>query len=195
MAHAVADDACFTRERYFALVDEGLLEPEDRVELLEGVVVAMAPSNPPHAVVTELVAAALRGAVLRSSVGSEAAVRVQHSFDAGPRSVPAPDVVLVPGRHVDYLKAHPSRALLIVEVADSSLPQDRLTKLRIYAAAAVPEYWIVNLRDDVVEVHRASDPAGRTYRERRVARRGERLELGALPGTSVAVDDLLPPLE
>ncbi len=188
MAHVVSDDAGFTRERYLALVDEGLLDPDDRVELLEGVVVAMAPSNPLHAVVTELVASALRGAV-----GSKAAVRVQHTFAAGPYSMPEPDVAVVPGRHADYLKAHPSRALLIVEVAESSLPQDRLTKLRIYAAAGVPEYWIVNLRDDAIEVHRAPDAPARAYRERRIACRGEHLDMAALPDAGVAVADLLPP--
>jgi Uma2 family endonuclease len=188
VAHVVTEDAGFTRERYLALFDEGFLDPDDRVELLEGVVVAMAPSNPPHAVATALVAEALRGAV-----GSHAAVREQHSFDAGPHSVPEPDVAVVPGRHADYVKAHPGRAFLIVEVADYSLPQDRLTKLRVYAAADVPEYWIVNLRDDVVEVHREPDAKGRAYHQRRVAGRGEHLDLTALPDAVVAVADLLPP--
>jgi Uma2 family endonuclease len=190
MAHVVADEVGFTRERYLALFEQGVLDPEDRVELLEGVVVAMAPSNPRHAVATALVAEALRAAV-----GSAAAVREQHSFDAGPHSVPEPDVAVVPGRHTDYLKSHPNRAHLVVEVAEYSLPQDRLTKLRIYAAAGVPEYWIVNLRDDVVEVHRAPDTDAPAYRQRRIARRGERLEVAALPGAAVAVADLLPASE
>jgi hypothetical protein len=59
----------------------------------------------------------------------------------------------------------------------------------------VPEYWIVNLRDDVVEAHRAPDRSARAYGERRVARRGERIEIAALPGAVVAVDELLPPAE
>ncbi len=187
MAHVVSDDAGFTRERYLALVDEGLLDPDDRVELLEGVVVAMAPANPRHAVATDKTAEALRGAI-----AGRAAVRVQNALVAGPRSVPEPDVAVVAGRLDDYVKAHPSSALLLVEVAESSLPQDRLTKSRIYAAAGVPEYWIVNLRDETVEVHRAPDVRTRAYRDQRVARSGERLDLAALPGASVAVADLLP---
>ena len=81
----------------------------------------------------------------------------------------------------------------MVEVSASSLPQDRLSKSRIYAGADVPEYWIVNLRDDGVEVFRQPDPGQRVYTARLVAGRGDRLELVALPGAAVAVDDLLPP--
>ena len=67
-----------------------------------------------------------------------------------------------------------------------------MRKAAVYAAAGIPEYWIVNLHDDVVEVSRAPQREARAYTETRVARRGERLELVALPGTSLAVDDLLP---
>ncbi|TMA32903.1 MAG: Uma2 family endonuclease, partial [Deltaproteobacteria bacterium] len=145
MAHAARAEpnaARFTKERYFRLVTEGVLEPDDRVELLEGVVVAMAQS-PGHAVAGDLVAEALRRAV-----GPRAAVRVQRPFVAGRRSVPEPDVAIVPGRVRDYAKSHPTTALLIVEVAEWSLAQDRITKAAIYAGAGIPEYWIVNLRDD-----------------------------------------------
>jgi Uma2 family endonuclease len=151
----------------------------------------MAPANPRHAVATDKTAEALR-----TALSGRAAVRVQNAFLAGPRSVPEPDVAVVAGRLDDYAREHPTAALLLVEIADSSLPQDRLTKARVYAAAAVaavPEYWIVNLRDDTVEVHRAPDAPSRAYRERRIARRGERLDLAALPGAGVAVADLLPP--
>jgi Uma2 family endonuclease len=79
-----------------------------------------------------------------------------------------------------------------VTVSDSSLPQDRLSKSRIYAGAAIPEYWIVNLRDDCVELFRAPDASRRVYAERRTVFRGERVRLVAFPDTSVAVDDLLP---
>src|SRR5204862_7210636 len=105
---------------------------------------------------------------------------------------PEPDVVLVPGTAADYDAAHPSKALLIVEVADSSLVQDRLTKDAIYASAGIPEYWIVNLRDDRVEVFRSPEPAARTYRERGVASRVETIALLSFPDARVAVDDLLP---
>src|SRR5262245_11628530 len=93
---------------------------------------------------------------------------------------------------VDYLDHHPSSAHLVVEVAESSLPQDRLTKAPIYAAAGIPEYWIVNLRQEHVEVHRSPETAARRYAVVEIARRGSRLALAAFPDVSPAVDDLLP---
>jgi len=191
MAHAARAEpnaaGGFTKERYFRLVTDGVLSPDDRVELLEGVVVAMAPQGPRHEVAGDLVAEALRRVI-----GTRAAVRVERSLVAGRRSVPQPDVAVVPGRLRDYVRSRPTTALLVVEVADASLPQDRITKAWIYAGAGIPEYWIVNLRDDQVEVFRQPDRRGRLYRERRIARPGERLDLVSLPGATVAVDDLLP---
>jgi Uma2 family endonuclease len=177
----------YTAERYFALVDEGALHPDDRVELLEGVVVGMAPQAPRHASATRRA-----DRTLRDAIGRRAVVSVQAPLVVGPYSVPEPDVAVVPGHEADYDDAHPTTALLVVEVADSSLIQDRLTKAAIYAAANIPEYWIVNLRDDRVEVFRSPDPAGRRYREIGAAGRDERIDLAALPGATVAVGDLLP---
>ncbi|TMA62810.1 MAG: Uma2 family endonuclease [Deltaproteobacteria bacterium] len=186
-ARAEPNAGRFTRERYYRLVTEGVLSPDDRVELLEGVVVAMAPQGPRHEVAGDIVAEALRRAV-----GAQAAVRVQRSLVAGRRSVPEPDVAVVPGRLHDYVRSRPTTALLVVEVADASLPQDRITKAAIYAGAGIPEYWIVNLRDDQVEVFRAPDLRRRLYRDRRIARPGERLGIASLEGASVAVEELLP---
>ena len=108
----------------------------------------------------------------------------------GPRARPS----VLPGRARRLRRvAHPAAALLVVEVAESSLPQDRLTKSRIYAGAGIAEYWIVNLRHDRVEVQRDPDPATRRYATSFVAAAGARLELSALPGAAVLVDDLLPP--
>lgn len=180
--------ARYTVEQYFALVDQGVLEPDDKVELLEGVVVAMAPENLWHANGVRLVARALTAAL-----GDRVYVDQQHCFVAGALSVPEPDVTVLPGRLEDYFDHHPSVAHLVVEVADSSLVQDRLTKAGIYAAAGIPEYWIVARRGDHVQVSSAPKPAERRYAAIRLARRGERITLAALPDVTVAVDDLLPP--
>jgi Uma2 family endonuclease len=179
----------YTVEEYFALVDQGVLSPDDRVELLEGVVVAMPPSNPPHAAaVTRLTRA------LSRAVGDRATLRCQLPLIVGRHGAPDPDVAVVEPRDDDYLAEHPASAFLVAEVADSSLKQDRLTKGPLYAAAGIPEYWIVNLPDDCVEVHRQPDRAAATYTAVSVARRGERIEPVALPGATVAVEDLLPPV-
>ena len=177
----------YTVERYLALFDEGVLDRDDRVELLEGVVVAMGGSNPRHAAAVSM---AMRALI--EAIGRRAAVRVQSSFRAGRYSMPEPDVAVVPGHEVDYHEAHLRTALLLVEVAEWSLPQDRVTKRAIYAAAGVPEYWTVNLRDGWVEVLRAPDRRARRYAETFIAHRGERISLAAFPDVSIAVDELLP---
>ncbi len=176
-----------TSEQYFHLVDHGGFEPDDRVELLEGVVVSVPPANPLHEAVTDKVAQALKAAV-----GDLAAVRVEKSLHLGPYSTPHPDVAVVPGMLDDYVAARPRTALLVVEVADSSLAQDRISKAAIYAAAGIPDYWIVDLRHGVVRVSRAPDPAAARYARVDLVHRGARIALVALPGISIAVDDVLP---
>ena len=173
-------------ERYLGLVESGALGPDDRVELLEGVIVAMAPQNPAHAAGVSRAYAAVSRAI-----GDRAYVRSQLSLVLR-RSVPEPDLAVVPGSVEDYERSHPTTALLVIEVADSSLKQDRLSKAAIYAAAGIPEYWIVNLRDEGVEVMRDPDPAQARYRAVRSAARGERLELVALPGAALDAAALRP---
>ena len=172
---------------YLRLIETGVLGKEDRVELLGGVIVAMTPSDPSHATATMRATFALARAV-----GSRAAIRTQFSLIAGAWSVPEPDVAVVPGTLDDYEHAHPTTARLVVEVSNTSLKQDRLSKSRIYAAANIPEYWIVNLRESVVEVMRDPDPATALYRDTRICTAGDALELVALPGARVAVAELLP---
>jgi len=187
MTQTAPAEARYTSQAYFNLVETGDLHADDSVELLEGVIIAMSPKNPRHASATTRVDTALRQAV-----AGRAVVRVQLPMITGAYSVPEPDVAVVPGRDSDYDDAHPTAALLVVEIADSSLLQDRLTKAAIYAAAGIAQYWLVNLRDDCIEVFSAPNMGARSYAERRIARRGECLGLAALPGSSVEVDDMLP---
>jgi len=180
-------DIRYTADEYFRLAANGALDPNDRVELLEGVIVAMAPQDPRHASATTLAHEALREAV-----GKRALVRVQLPLMLGSHSVPEPDVAVVPGTAADYFDAHPVMAVLVVEVAVTSLAQDRLTKTRMYAAAGIPEYWIINVHEEWVEVFRQPDRTAHAYRETRISRRGDRLELVGLSGAIVQTGDLLP---
>lgn len=172
---------------YLRLVETGILAEEDRVELLGGVIVSMTPPGPPHATATMLALEALR-----SAVGSRAALRVQQPLALGDWSMPEPDVAVVPGSLRDYEETHPTSALLVVEVSDSSLAQDRLSKSRIYAAAGIPEYWIVNLRERVVESLRDPNAAAALYRTSLRFGAGDAIELVALPAARVTVDQILP---
>lgn len=180
-------DGRYTAEQYFGLVEQGVLREDDRVELLDGVIVAMSPSGPRHA---SAISRILRA--FFSAVGDRGCVRSQAPLIAGALSVPEPDVAVLAGSVADYDRAHPTAALIVVEASESSLPQDRITKARIYAAAGIPEYWTVNLREGCLEMLRAPDSKTGAYRERRVLHRGDVVELFALPDVAIAVDDLLP---
>ncbi len=187
MSEHAEQDQGYTVRGYFELVERRLIDADDHVELLEGMVVASPPQGPMHASVIMRVSKALMKAV-----GDRASVRSQLPFLVPPRSVPEPDFALVAGDAADYRDHHPDQALLVIEIADSSLPEDRLTKSRIYARAGVPEYWIVNIRDRRVEIHTSPDIAGRVYLTVRCAEIGETTEIRALPGAVVAVADLFP---
>lgn len=190
MSERYAADSRYTTEAYFDLVRRGVLDHDDRVELLEGVIVAEPPMDPPHAAGIGAVEDALRRAI-----GRRATVRVQAPLLAPPYSAPEPDIAVVAGEARAYWERHPTSALLVVEVSNTSLKQDRLSKSRIYAGIGIPDYWIVNLRDGCVEVCRSPDLAQRLYLERTVFQRGEYLDLVAFADVRIAVADLLPPAD
>lgn len=172
------------RVEYERLAADGCFEDE-RVELLFGVVVPMAPIEPSHSESTEVI-----GEALRRKLGERARVRSQNPFAASDISEPEPDVLVVPNG--DYWREHPARAYLVVEVARSSLERDRGPKLALYALAEVDEYWIVNHVDGVVEVYRGRH-AGE-WRSRSTHRRGDTIAMAAFPDVEVAVSEVMPPL-
>ena len=103
---------------------------------------------------------------------------------------PEPDFAVIRGKSEEYRTRHPSPAdvVLLVEVADSSLDFDRTTKHRIYAEAGIATYWIVNLIDNVIEVHQQPDQQAGTYRDAREYRSGEVVEIQFPGGTKLAID-------
>jgi Uma2 family endonuclease len=171
------------RTEYDRLVLLGMLRGEN-VELLYGRLVRMSPQGEPQVFsVTRL------NKLLVRALGDRAEVRVQAPFGASDVSEPEPDLAIVaPG---DYLQEHPSRTFLLIEVADSSLQDDRRIKGPLYAAAAVPEYWIVDVVVGVVEVHR--DPRADGYAS--VTRHGRDavLTVPGLEDVVVRVSDIVPP--
>jgi Uma2 family endonuclease len=182
MATATADKIRpLRRVEYDKLVSLGAFEGE-RIELIDGALLQMSPIGPPHGEavdrITELLVLALAG---------RARIRTQGSFAAGDLSQPEPDVSVLPLG--DYHTAHPTRALLIIEVAESSLGHDRGRKARLYAECNVPEYWIVNLLERTVEVHRSPTLAG--YDEQSHHAKGGKLRLLAFPDVELAIDDFV----
>ena len=181
----------WTRQEYDRLLEIGVLQEDDPIELIEGRLVVAEPQPDPHARAVELVAEALRLAF-----GHGWRIRVQLPLALGPESAPEPDVSVVGGTPRDTPSGHPTTAVLVVEIADSSLPLDRGPKARVYARAGIGDYWIVNLLDRVLEVYR--EPSGRGPRGRAryaaVERLGADASLAPLaaPGATISVADLLP---
>jgi Uma2 family endonuclease len=172
----------FTRTEYDRLIALGFFRRE-RIELIHGTIVKMSPIGPPHRVVVDRLTRHLVPRLI-----DRALVSIQQPFAAWDESEPEPDVSVVPLG--DYSVDHPGQALLIIEVADSSLDEDRETKAPLYAASGVPEYWIVNLVEKVVEIY--TDPADGRYRNSRRARSRETVAPGAFPDVVMSVADLLP---
>lgn len=175
----------WTRDEYYRMAEAGILRPEDRVELIDGEILTMAPQKSPHATAMQLAQEALREAF-----GAGFVVRPQLPLVLDELNEPEPDLAVVRGEPRDYRDAHPTTALLVVEVAESSLGFDRGVKSRLYAHAGIPEYWIVDLAGGALEVLRS--PAGGEYRERRVLHHGASIAPLARPDTPIAVADLLP---
>jgi len=134
-------------DEYDRLIAEGFFRDE-RVELIHGIVVRMSPIGPTHEEVVDRL-----GRQLMAALGARARVRIQNSFAANDGSAPQPDIAVVEER--SYAGGRPSKAFLLVEVADSSLAVDRGTKGPLYAASGVAEYWIVDVASKAIEVHSA----------------------------------------
>lgn len=180
----------WTRREYDRMAEAGILDPDERVQLIEGEIITMTPQNSPHSA-----AIGKTEDILRQVFGSHCWVRVQMPLIVDPDSEPEPDLAVVSGRPSTYVTEHPRTALLVVEVADTTLALDRDRKAHIYARADVPDYWIVNLTERCLEVYRnpvtlPGQPA--SYRAVMKLGPSETIAPLAAPSTSVAVADLLP---
>lgn len=146
-------------DEYHRIIEAGILGEDERVQLVGGVLVAMTPQGSRHAfVIQELTRLLVRAA------GEDLRVRTQLPLVLGDDSEPEPDLAVVRASDAASSARHPETALLVIEVAGESLSFDRETKAALYARAGVPEYWIVNLADQAVEVHRDPDTSLGSYR-------------------------------
>ena len=175
----------FSRQEYEKMIDAGILGEVEHVELVAGRIVQMSPEGPLHAGTIDLCAD-----VLRRLFGPGYTVRVQHPLAVGPDAEPEPDLAIVSGGPREHLGGHPHDAVLVVEVAESSLDYDRGDKARLYARAGIPEYWIVNLRDRLVEV--SLDPTPEGYRQTVRLEPGSEIAPRDRPDAAVPVAALLP---
>ena len=182
----------WTRAEYDRLVDLGVFHEDERIELLGGHLMVREPQGSRHGVAIELADSALGIAL-----GSGWRVRIQLPIALDEDSEPEPDLTVVAGDPRESRDQHPARPALVVEVAESSLRFDRETKGSLYARADLPEYWIVNLVDRVLEVYREPTPApgtpgGWRYATVLVLDAAGVLAPLAAPAARIRVADLLP---
>ena len=174
-------------EEYLRMGEAGVFAPEVRLELIEGEIIEMAPTHPPHAggvnQLTEM---------LVQRAGARAIVSVQGPLVVSGRSVPQPDLALLRRRTDYYRKTNPiaSDVFLVVEVADTTLRYDLATKVPLYARSGIPEVWVVDVNGACIHVFR--DLGEGKYGSTFAAHVGERVACAALPEASLEVGELFP---
>jgi Uma2 family endonuclease len=174
------------------MIGAGILTEDDPVELLNGWLVKTMPKNPPHSLATQLT----RDALARL-LTSDWHVRDQEPITLA-MSEPEPDLAIVRGSPRAYRDYHPAPGdvAVLVEVADATLQRDRTTKLRLYAEARIPMYWIVNLPEHQIEVYSAPDDSEdqATYSQHQIYVPGDIVPVIVDEGRigAIAVAELLP---
>jgi Uma2 family endonuclease len=166
----------FTVNEYYRMAEVGILSPDERVELIEGEIVDMAPIGSRHAACVDRL-----NRDFVPALGDRAIVRVQGPLRLHDYSEPEPDLVILRPRDDFYAEETPgpADALLVIEVADTSERYDRQVKVPLYAQAGIPEVWLVDLTAGNITVYRGPGPDG--YAEATVATGADELSPLAFP--------------
>ncbi|MCY4654512.1 MAG: Uma2 family endonuclease [Dehalococcoidia bacterium] len=178
----------FTRKEYHAMGRAGIFAPNERVELLEGEIIAMSPMGDRHSSCITRVNRVFAGL----NIANRAIVSIQSPVVTSSTSEPEPDIALLAFRDdlYDFGKPRPHDVLLLIEVSDSSLEYDREVKLPYYASLGIPETWIANLQDDRIEAY--TDPSPEGYLASRIYRPGGTISPTAFPDLQILVNDIIP---
>ena len=177
----------FTPAEFLALVEVGILTSNDRVELLDGVIIEMAPIGDPHAGTVDIYTEMLPSGVDRGTL-----LRVQGPLALDEHSRLYPDLMLL-RRRADFYRTEtprPEDVLLLIEVADSSVDYDRHEKLPRYARAGIPEVWITVLPERIIEAH--SEPSGGRYTHTHIFVSGGTITPGCFPDIALPVSEIIP---
>lgn len=169
------------------MIEAGVFSEDERLELLEGVIVAMSPQSERYALVVERLSDPLFSGLPRQYV-----VRCQLPLALSEDAEPEPDIAVLARDAKRSAQRPPSSALLVIEVALDSLRRDREVKGAFYARAGIPEYVIVNLDADCVEVYREPLAEQGRYRTQATLGRRRRFASTSVPGFGFLVNDLLP---
>lgn len=178
----------FSVEEYHKMIETGIINEDDRVELLDGRIIEMSPKSAAHAAVNEDVAD-----IFKNRLKKKAVVRSQNPIILDDRSEPEPDIVIAtPPKH-KYYSQHPtpSDILLVMEISDATLSRDRQTKGAAYAECGIIQYLLLNLKKREIEDYR--EPSKDGYRSKQTYTAKQSFSLVAFPNVLIKVRDLLPP--
>ncbi len=171
---------------YDEMIEHGILTTEDKVELLNGVIIEKMPKGSKHALLNDIFAD-----LLKEKLGKKVYVRSQNPIVLDDYSEPEPDIVLAKPPREIYLEKYPipEDILLIVKISDSTPGRDRVTKSPAYAKAGIEQYLILNLQNETLEEYR--EPGEDGYQSKRTLRKGDSLNLVAFPEVEIKIDELL----
>ena len=176
----------FTVEEYHRMVQAGILNEDDRVELIEGEIVKMTPIGSRHAAAVKRL-----NRLFSQKAGTNFLVSVQDPIHLEEHSEPQPDLALLRPREDFYALAHPEPkdVLLVIEVAETSAEYDREKKVPLYARFGIPEVWLIDLEGEKLEAYRT--PSHEGYKEVEVMRRGTFLSPKSLPTLKLPAEEIL----
>lgn len=176
----------FSVDDYHQLITAGILDKDDRIELINGELTIMPPIGPEHSSHSSEL-----NHRLSRLVPDSMRVRMGDPITISPHSEPRPDAAVVRVRKDNYKNAHPGPAdvLLVIEVADSSAPFDNEVKSKLYGKAGIPEYWVIDIKAECLRIFTA--PSAKGYRKISENYRGDAIKCGTIPQLKLKVDDLL----
>lgn len=179
----------WTVQDYHRMSEMGILDPNERTELIAGQITLMVAKGTPHVITLQLLASGLLG-----QIGTTALIRTQDPIHLDDSSEPEPDLVIVRGEILDYIDRHPQPTdiHLLVEVADSTLSYDCQVKDKVYAKAGIPEYWVIDIKNR--QVHIFHDPQATGYASQLILAESQTVSLFAFPAVIMPIGSILPPV-
>ena len=176
----------FTTKEYTQMIETGILSEDDQVELIEGEIIEMTPIGSKHAACVDRLNGLLNQRLTEGEI-----VRVQSPINLGQDSQPQPDVAILKSRDDFYAEDHPGPedTDLVVEVSETSRSFDRRVKVPLYGRNGIPEVWLIDLEEDLLEVHYL--PSNKGYKEVHKYDRGESVGSTVISGLEIAVDEVL----
>ncbi len=176
----------FTVDEYYKMIELGMLKDYEKAEIIEGELISKMPVGEKHSAVVEKLSE-----TLRDKLGKSVSLRNQQPIKFSDYNEPQPDLAILQRRDDFYFyeKPVPKDVLVLIEVSDATLKYDRDTKRALYAEAEIPEVWIVNLPNNIVEVHQK--PSNGIYQLAKIFKRGESVKSEILPNLNLEVDEIL----